>query len=89
MNVKWPITVSVKETLNEVIMKILHHFCLWCNSFSPNHIVLRLLNSPRGILLDNITQALYLLSPKDKYHLMAAHGILPAGVPLVFEGKQR
>lgn len=26
MNVKWPITLTVKEKLNEVVMKILHHF---------------------------------------------------------------
>lgn len=45
---------------------------------NPNHIVVRLLNSLSGILLENITQALHLLSAKNKYNLVdlqGSHGI--------------
>ena len=59
MNVKWPGTLNVKEKLNEHIMKILHFATSAFDAtvaadINPNHIVLSILNSLIGILLDSL-----------------------------------
>lgn len=61
---------------------------------SPNYIVLRLLNSVRGILSDGISQALCLLSTKNKSHLVATWWYSPCRDPIheeqwVVENKRR
>lgn len=59
MNVKWPVTLSEKERLKELLIQILLIFAFGTRVAAdtiPNHI-LRLLNSFRGIL-ENIIQAL-------------------------------
>lgn len=79
MDVNWPITLNVKEKLNELIMRTLHCFCLWEMQQIATLIILSLVywNHSVGYY---ITQALLLLSLEISI-IWWTRSILPAGFP--------